>query len=321
MKSLKPLSIYLHIPFCEKRCPYCDFHSSVGGDIGKYIERICEDIKNPRRFATPPLQKVNTIYIGGGTPSLLSELQVEELFKTLRANFNVDKDAEISIECNPCSLTESKLQAYRRVGINRVSIGVQSFCDKGLKVLGRLHDVKKAKTAIKLACKYFDNVSIDLMHSVPGVKPKLPRKYLKMVQHVSAYCLTSDKYPQIDDKQSIKQQTKIERVLKKCGLEKYEVSNFAKKGYECRHNLVYWECGEWLGIGEGAESHLGEWQTADKVMLGLRLVRGVPVEWLCDKQGIVDDFVERGLLQIQDGRVSCTAGGFLVLNQILIELC
>jgi oxygen-independent coproporphyrinogen-3 oxidase len=335
--------IYIHIPFCEKRCPYCDFYSTVGGDVGAYIENLCREISTYNCSHT-----IDTIYFGGGTPSYIDAEHIKKILNTIREKFAVEPSAEISIECNPNSLTMEKILAYKQMGINRISIGVQSFSDKTLRILGRLHDVKTAKKAIKMAVGVFDNVSIDLIHSVPKSgafppTPPLPKRYLKMIQHVSAYCLHSDKYPEIDENESIKQQMKIERVLKKCRLEKYEVSNFARhtpsrrcratpfkeRGtFMCRHNLKYWNCGEWLGFGTGAQSS-PEYESSanrrhDEIMLGLRLARGIPLEWVADKKDIIENLVKMELLKTfaaADGvRVVCTPRGFLLLNQILLKI-
>ena len=306
--------IYIHIPFCKKKCPYCDFFSQIDGDVEEYVKKLCFIIKKSEKVS------VGTIYFGGGTPSLIDSEYISNILQSIRETFAVNADAEITIECNPNSLTREKLETYKKIGINRISIGVQSFKDKTLKILGRIHNVKQAKDAIKLAAKYFDNVSIDLIHSVPNCKVKLLGKYLNMVQHVSAYCLTSDKFPSVKDKISIKEQTKIEKKLNKYHFEKYEVSNFAKSGYRCRHNMTYWTCGRWLGFGVSAEGNPEKWTDSDRIMLGLRLTDGIEEKLLENKKNQVDELVKLGLLQIKDDRISATRRGFFVLNQIIIKL-
>jgi len=198
---------------------------------------------------------------------------------------------------------------------------VQSFNNKTLRVLGRVHNAKQAKEAIILAREYFENISIDLIHSVPGCRVSLPRKYLKMVRHISAYCLTSEKYAQVKEERSIREQQKLEKILQKQGLKKYEVSNFARDGYQCRHNLVYWQCGEWLGFGKSAESHFNQpWSNNDKIMLGLRLAEGIDRSLVAGKQDAITRFQTLGLVTVADGRVKCTGQGFLVLNEIIRQL-
>ena len=315
----KPLSIYVHIPFCEKRCPYCDFVSGEVRDVDIYIEEVCSDVK--KQSAKCKDYTVNTIYFGGGTPSLIDAEYIVKLLDVIRENYVVEKGAEITIECNPNSISREKFDIYRRSGINRISIGVQSFCNVCLGILGRVHDVKQAKSAIELACEMFDNVSIDLIHSIPNGRPKLPSKYIAMVQHISAYALTSDKYEPVPDEQSIAEQKRFEKTFKEYGLEKYEVSNFAKRGFESRHNLNYWRCGEWFGFGMGAKGHFGEpWDNQDRIMLGLRTAEGISRDLLKGKEAKIDELVNLGLLKCENGRVCCTQRGFLLLNRVILEL-
>ena len=318
--SMANLSIYVHVPFCERKCPYCDFHSDIVNcplSLVNFVKDICGEIRKSKITN----YNITSIYFGGGTPSLLSGEQVAQIVGTIRKKFSVSSDAEITIECNPNSLNECKLKAYRTCGINRISIGVQSFSNRALKILGRTHNVRQATVAIERAAKYFDNVSIDLMHSIPGARVKIPHKYLRMVQHVSAYCLTSEKFQSPSEEKSIREQSRIERILAKHGIKKYEVSNFARAGYECRHNMNYWTCGEWIGFGDGAQSHLNEsWDTQDRVMLGLRLVQGVPCELLANKMPQIKELVAEGLLQNDTKTISCTERGFLLLNYVLLKI-
>jgi len=285
----------------------------------RYVEELCASLQTKVKQSHGYI--INTIYFGGGTPSFIDAQYIVTILETIRTSFTVAPDAEITIECNPNSITREKLEAYKCAGINRISIGVQSFRNKTLRVLGRVHDVRQARNAIKLAGEYFDNVSIDLIHSVPSCKVKISRRVLKSVKHVSAYALTSDKYEVVSDERSIKDQTKIEKILHKYGIEKYEISNFARIGYECKHNLTYWECGEWLGFGEGAKSHFNEpWSDNDKIMMGLRLVRGVPQVLLESKMTEVRRLAALGLLKIEKERVMCTGRGFMIHNQVLGKL-
>jgi len=290
----------------------------------EYTAELCKEIAARGQQVTG--YTVNTVFFGGGTPSFIDAKYIAKLLEAVRESFSVAPDAEISIECNPNSLTREKLAVYKAAGINRVSIGVQSFKNKTLQVLGRVHNVKQAKNAIKLAREFFENLSIDLIHSVPRCKTKIPRRFLKLIHHVSAYCLTSDKYVSVADGKSIKEQQWIEKVLCKHDIQKYEVSNFARPGFECKHNLNYWQCGQWLGFGTGAESHFNEpWSGSDRIMLGLRMAKGVPFELVVHKKDEVDCMVTLGLLRYarndtEAEYVACTQKGFLILNQILCKL-
>ena len=297
-----------------------------------YVKKVCDEIKKFPSFMEGwradkrdgVVHSVETIYFGGGTPSFIDAGLISDILQTVRESFTVAPDAEISIECNPNSLTREKLQVYRDCGINRISIGVQSFNNRTLRTLGRLHNAKQAKAAVKLACKSFPNVSIDLMHSVPNANYKLRitnYKLLKKIKHVSAYALTSDRYTEVSDEKSIKEQQRIEKRLGKLGFDKYEISNFARPGFECRHNVVYWTCGDWLGFGEGAESHFGEeWSNNDRIMMGMRMVRGVSCELLSDKRQAVEELVRKGLVKVENGYVKCTENGFLLNNYVINSL-
>jgi oxygen-independent coproporphyrinogen-3 oxidase len=325
---VEPTSIYVHIPFCEKRCPYCDFHSAAETDPAAhqaFVERLCAEIAAGKTadnedFKTP--LSVSTIYLGGGTPSLLDSALIVKILGAIREKFKVNPNSEVTIECNPNSLSIEKLETYKYAGINRISIGVQSFSGATLRTLGRIHSVRQAVSAVRLAARHFDNVSIDLIHSVPGRRLKLPpRRILKLVQHVSAYGLTSDKFAEVPDERSIHEQHRIERRLFRAGIYKYEVSNYARPGRQCRHNLVYWRCGRWLGFGEGAKSHFNEpWTNNDRIMLGLRLAEGLPESMFEKKKADLCRLVSAGLVKIESGRVVCTARGFLLLNQVILAL-
>lgn len=265
------LSIYIHIPFCEQKCNYCAFASfcASGEVVDEYIKILCEEIK--RRKCDRP---VKTIYIGGGTPSILSEKQIEKVVSTLYDNFNIYEDAEFTIEANPNSITEEKLLAWKRLRVNRVSVGVQSLRDKSLKKIGRLHDHKTAIEKIKLTRKYFANVSADLIVGLEGESGKDLCKYASEllslgVKHVSCYLLEvyentkiyrlikEKKYKPLTDEQTIEAFNKLSNYLVDKGMERYEISNFAFEGFESRHNINYWARGDYLGFGLGAHSFEG----------------------------------------------------------------
>lgn len=324
---IKPLSIYIHLPFCEQRCGYCDFVSCCDvALIDQYLDQLLAEIK-AFDFSS---YIVKTIYVGGGTPSLLTPSQVRKLFAALPKC-----RGEITLEANPNSLTAAKLAAYRAVGINRLSIGVQSFNDRTLRDLGRLHDVKQAVTAIKLAKQYFENISIDLIKDIPGHALLLPpASVLDMVKHISIYSLTKDDQPVMETD---------EDVLLPLAFRHYEVSNYARPGYESQHNLVYWTGGEYIGFGSGAHSLLNntrfcnsnniigyhrnpatprtaEMVRHEKIMLGLRLSTGFDRSLLIDKDSEVAMLQEHGLIRLVGEKIVATKRGLKILNQIWLRL-
>ncbi len=323
----KPLSVYVHVPFCEKRCGYCDFVSCTATEqIDKYLQKLCAEICS---FDFHDYQ-VKTIYIGGGTPSLLTPEQLKILFDCLP-----HCDGEITIEVNPNSLSREKCKSYCRLGINRLSIGVQSFDLDTLRDLGRLHDVKQAIDAIKLAHAYFDNLSIDLIKDIPQhtfVTP--PPEVLAMIKHISIYSLTKDDHCVLDTDEPVNLPSDFVR---------YEVSNYARAGYEAKHNLVYWTGGEYIGFGAGAHSLLNNQRfcnsnhilnyhrempierTAEdvrdeQIMLGLRLRTGVQRTLLHNKDAELKLLEEHGLITITPTHVIATETGLKVLNQIWLRL-
>ncbi len=270
-KSTEDLSIYIHIPFCERKCNYCAFASfcASGEQIEEYIDLLCDEIK--RRKCN---RNVRTIYIGGGTPSILSEAQIEKIVGCLYENFNIYDNAEFTIEANPNSITEEKLLMWKKLRVNRVSVGVQSLSDKSLKKIGRLHNHKMVLEKIKLARKYFANVSVDLIVGLEGETGKdLSRYAMEIlslgVKHVSCYLLEvyentkmyslvqEKKYKPLSDEQTIDAFNKLSNYLVDKGMERYEISNFAFEGFESQHNLNYWARGDYLGFGLGAHSFEG----------------------------------------------------------------
>ena len=276
----KPLSIYIHIPFCVKKCAYCDFlsfpvgaacMSGYGVDREKYIEALCEELKSYSYLAET--HKVRTIYIGGGTPSILEPDEITLVMTTVRKLFDVAEDAEISIEVNPGTLTSRKAAEYIVNGINRMSIGLQSAQKNELEALGRIHNYDQFLAAFDMAREAgFRNINIDLMSDIPG---QTMRSYLDTLdkvlrckpEHISSYSLiVEDGTPlaadenllsQIPDEDVDRQMYDItNKLLGTGGYHRYEISNYAKAGYECRHNIVYWTLGEYIGIGIGAASFL-----------------------------------------------------------------
>lgn len=265
--------LYIHIPFCVKKCAYCDFLSFACGDAGaisEYTKALKHDIS--RKAEIKPYRVTDTVYIGGGTPSLMSVANMTDIMKAVHDNFNVADDAEITIEANPATLTEEKLRAYLSMGINRISIGVQSFDNFILKMLGRMHDKNDALNAIRLAQKVgFENISLDLMFGIPGQTQKMWHDTVRQsiftgVNHISLYSLQIEEETPFGDMvakgEMIPSSEESDRemyhealdMLSQAGYCQYEISNCAKPGYESKHNLKYWSYEEYIGAGLGASS-------------------------------------------------------------------
>ena len=272
----KELELYLHIPFCVRKCAYCDFLSfPAEKEIQKqYVNCLIEEI---RQFDLAEDYVVSTIFFGGGTPSVLEGSEIMRIMQAIRERFpDIREDAEITIECNPGTLTEEKLQIYQKAGINRLSLGLQSADQEELKLLGRIHTYNQFKENFYLARRIgFANINVDLMSALPGQTCESWKETLSRVtdldpEHISAYSLIieegtpfGERYgseegrkllPDEDSEREMYHETK--RFLKDCGYERYEISNYAKPGRECRHNIGYWTGVPYLGLGLGASSYL-----------------------------------------------------------------
>ncbi len=267
----KTLGLYIHIPFCIRKCLYCDFYSIPGSDEHLkqlYIDTLLLHLEEHRLQAEP--YKVNSIYFGGGTPSLLSEKQINSVMRCLYKNFNVTKDCEITLETNPRTVDKTKLKAFRKAGVNRLSIGAQSFSDQDLKVCGRIHDAHDNIKCFEDAyAAGFKNVNADIMFGLPGqslqsVLSSLEKAIKLGVPHVSLYGLKIEegtpffamksKLALPDEDSECEMYFVSCDMLKKYGYKHYEISNFAKPGFESVHNLKYWNCEEYLGFGPAAHS-------------------------------------------------------------------
>jgi putative oxygen-independent coproporphyrinogen III oxidase len=269
-EALPPLSLYIHIPWCVRKCPYCDFNSHEAREPipeQRYIDALISDLES----ALPLVwgRKVYTVFFGGGTPSLLSAAVIEKLLAAVRARVPLAIDAEITLEANPGTFEAEKFRALRAAGINRLSIGIQSFNPRHLKALGRIHDDAEARAAIEIAERNFDNVNLDIMYGLPGQSlaealADADSAAACSPQHISAYHLTLEpntyfhRYPPKlpDDETAADMQEAIETRLAQAGYEHYETSAFARVTRKCRHNLNYWTFGDYLGIGAGAHSKL-----------------------------------------------------------------
>lgn len=267
---MENLSIYIHIPFCVRKCLYCDFLSGPAceGEIESYVNLLLEEIKEQSIFYGD--HRVVSIFLGGGTPSLLSARETGRILQRVRDGFSVAEDAEITMECNPGTVTAEKLHNYITHGINRLSIGLQSADDEELARIGRIHDYGSFLETYRLAREAgFRNINIDLMAGLPGQDLVSYRKTLERVaalspEHISAYSLILEEgtslyvnqksytFPDEDEEREMYELTG--RFLGEAGFHRYEISNYAKEGYECRHNKVYWRRGDYVGFGLGASS-------------------------------------------------------------------
>lgn len=272
MNELKPLGVYIHIPFCRSKCQYCDFYS-IGGSrdrrlVDNYLEALAVHFKEAGALATDYI--VDTVYFGGGTPSFFGADNLRRIFAELQHRFRVDKDAEITFEANPDSVTESLLKKLRAEGFNRMSLGVQSDRDDVLQKLGRPHNYEQARAAVHSARKCgFDNVSLDLMYGLPNQTAPQWKETLRHVlelkpEHISCYGLKVEEGTPLweykdaanlpSDEVQAEMYLDTVSILDEFGYGQYEISNFAKPGYESRHNLKYWLGEEYIGFGPAAAS-------------------------------------------------------------------
>lgn len=277
----RKMELYIHIPFCMKKCQYCDFLSFPADEDTQnvYVEALLREIAYYGKKCTS--YAVSTVYIGGGTPSWLREEAIEAVMAAVQRAFSLEQDAEISIECNPGTVTDRKFSVYKKAGINRISIGLQSANDLELKALGRIHSFDQFLKTYELARKNgFSNINVDLMNSLPKQSVDSYARTLMQVlrlkpEHISAYSLIIEKGTPFYDlykfdaarqeagmqtvalptEEEVCRMTELtEQMLGEAGFEHYEISNFAKKGYACRHNIGYWERDNYLGMGLGASS-------------------------------------------------------------------
>ena len=305
-------SIYVHIPFCVKKCNYCAFNSKTfsADEVENYIDALTQEI-----FLSDS-EKISTIYFGGGTPSTLKLAQLEKIFTALEKNFTFDASAEITVEINPGTVTENFLRGLKEIGFNRLSIGVQSFNDKLLKILGRIHDSKTALETVATAKKFFANISVDLMYGLPNQTLKNLREDLKIIpaldiQHISIYGLEIEEGTKFfaekdflnlpSDETCSDMYDFITEKIPALGFERYEVSNFAKKNFESQHNICYWIGREYFGFGAGAHSYKKNLRTSNtknvadyikKIRAGEKFFE---VEEVVTEQAAIEEFCFLGL--------------------------
>lgn len=360
---MRSLELYIHIPFCIQKCQYCDFLSapSTMKERQEYVESLCQKIRSYGELAK--VYHVISIFVGGGTPSILEAGQMLEIFGAVRSTFSIDEDAEITIEANPGTVSREKLRAYRQAGINRLSIGLQSTKNEELKILGRIHNYEEFLETYKLAREEgYRNINVDLMSAIPHQTAEGWSETLRRIaelgpEHISAYSLIieegtpfyerygegrhNNELPDEDEERKIYRQTKS--ILKKYGYHRYEISNYARSGYECRHNLGYWNRTEYLGIGIGAASLIGgqrwnegeepetlsvENQMEEYMFLGLRKMKGVSKERFLTEFGhemeeiygeVLGKMYRDGLLEQSGDYVRLTERGIDVSNYVMSE--
>ena len=283
----KAVGLYLHVPFCLRKCPYCDFYSlAKKPDEKEFLAIIKEDLKRKKDFLKErfSLQEIRiiTFYAGGGTPSLLSPAFYESLFTELSHLF-IFEPVELTIEANPEGLTLKKLSGYKEVGFNRLSLGVQALTSRGLSFLSRLHDLKTALKALEMGAKVFENISVDLIYGYLGQGVKTLLKELSLllnfpVKHISLYELTpyegtlfAERFGERQRQKNLRLGRKLfliaHEFLEEKGFFHYEISNYAKPSYFCQHNLLYWEFKPYLGIGPGAVSRINNLRWKDEEIL------------------------------------------------------
>ncbi|MBE5949056.1 MAG: radical SAM family heme chaperone HemW [Lachnospiraceae bacterium] len=270
------LGIYIHIPFCVRKCAYCDFLSAPpasAGAIQEYVDALCREIAIKSEIYATNNNKatiVDTVFFGGGTPSLLATEDLGRILCTLRRYFTIAEDAEITVECNPDTVDLEKLKFYKEQGVNRISFGLQSACNEELKMLGRIHSYEKFLESFDAARKAgFTNINVDLISAIPGQKPEGWERSLRKVaelapEHISAYSLIleegtklfeeQDNYTFPTEDEDAKMYEATESILREYGYKRYEISNYAKEGFESCHNNRYWKREEYLGFGVGAAS-------------------------------------------------------------------
>ena len=368
--------LYIHIPFCIAKCDYCDFYSIPVGRSGadeswKYVYALLKEMDFRRDIAG----NLRTVYLGGGTPTLLSAEQVGAILSGAREIFSIDSGAEITIEANPGTVSERQLAALRATGINRVSVGMQSLSGRELCTLGRSHTAEDSFAAVSAARKAgFDNISLDLIYGIPGQhmdiwNNTMSRALELFPEHVSAYELTPEEstllhaklargvYALPDEALVIEMYYAALEKMKAHGYLHYEISNFAKRGYESVHNLNYWDRGEYLGVGAGAHSFFKGKRTGnmpdlarymesinnlvmpvdeeiavteqdeftEMIFLGLRKTEGIDMRLIPDKEWLlknkaVDALRRHGLIEIEDRYLRLTGKGLVMSTEVMVQI-
>jgi oxygen-independent coproporphyrinogen-3 oxidase len=369
----QPIGLYVHVPFCASKCAYCDFASYAGreADIARYVDAVVREIA--RRGAETGHPAADTIFLGGGTPSLLDEFQATRILDALAAAFPVEEGAEITCECNPGTLTASFTGALRKAGVNRLSLGAQAAQTRLLHLIGRIHDWKKVVASVEIARDAgFENMNLDLMLGLPSqtlsdVRETLETALALSPTHLSCYSLmveegtpicrdiAAGKLAPVDDDLDRAMYELARQTLAKQGFEQYEISNFARAGYACRHNIGCWTRVPYLGFGSAAHSFFEECRTMnasdldaylageepqmerisreearfESMMLGLRMTRGVRDEDFRRMHGMsireafgakLDPPLHHGLLEWHEGALRLTRRGMDLEDSVLVDL-
>lgn len=361
----KPLELYVHIPFCVRKCAYCDFLSGpVSQDVKEqYIRMLLKEIRKSAELSEK--YEILSVFFGGGTPSILPGEWLAGILHTLQEQFVFREDAEITVEANPGTVDPEKLIRYREAGVNRISFGLQSSENEELRLLGRIHTWEQFLDSYHIARSAgFTNINIDLMSALPGQTTESFRRTLKRVlklqpEHISAYSLIIeegtpfyDRYaehpellPDEEDERQMYYDTGA--ILREHGYERYEISNYARPGYACRHNLGYWERTEYKGYGLGAASLLSEVRTTNQTVLseylqghyegtrevlteqaireeyfflGLRKIEGIrPGKYRAHYEKILEMLIKQQLLEEKDDRICLTEKGIDLSNYVLAQ--
>lgn len=375
---MEETALYVHIPFCDHKCIYCDFYSIITSDnINNFLQALKKEIESySYKYSTA--RYFSSIFFGGGTPSLMNPDYIGDIISTLRDHFRIANNAEITMETNPGTVDKNKLDMFRKIGINRLSFGVQSFHNDELKFLTRIHDKETAIRAVNEAKEVgYDNISIDLIFNLPKQTKEKWKQNLETalslpIKHISTYSLILERGTILnkmilDGKVTLQGEDYDAELyeitidyLTSLGFEQYEVSNFAKSGFECRHNNAYWRYNEYLSFGPSAHSFADnkrwwnysslkryiseiekngfaqanhefisdEQKFNEYVMLALRS-KGIDrtdfqkrfgIEWLEEKEGILNSFVDKKFMKIKGNLISFTKNGYAICDEILGKL-
>lgn len=359
---MSSLGLYIHVPFCGKKCAYCDFYSvNYSRELTEsYVQAVIRNL----RYYSDKSRTTDTVYFGGGTPSLLNPAQIEMILSEIYKSFNIATDAEVTLEANPHTVTAQKLCDLHNAGINRISFGVQSMSAEELRFLGRTHSPERAKQAIEDACNAgFKNISCDLMLGIPQqTSESLARSIDRLtelpIQHISAYILKTEKGTPFDceeirsklpdEEETAGLYLQMVSMLRSKGFEQYEVSNFAVRGFESRHNTRYWKCMDYVGIGPSAHScnngrrfaacsDLEKFISSDvqetyitdeapcgfeeRAMLRLRLKEGLSLSETGSHRAAIEkklpELIKAGYAEFDGKTISLTPEGFLVSNSVI----